>query len=803
MNYKKFKEASNEYAPYTFFFLNGPFEEEHMLEMAEKMEAKGLSIGYLQDRGISDNGFLTDGFFRVVRKLAENTSISFGLCDETGGMYGNSSMLADMPMATSLEFEKTESDGEYTVPPCFFAVSFSRKNGLIDAETLRIISAGDVVEKGTCAYVFNKYHGRSRSGSHIDYLTPKSADIIIENVYDKLKRNLGEFFGNKISGIFMDIEGDYGYKLAYSDYLGTRYRELFSEDMRKTLPLLIERDADGKFACARYRYYTAVADVYSEFFEKISGFCRENGIEFTGHTWEENLYSQVLQIGDYYKVEKNFSVIGVDSLRLECYSPRDFAEAKTIAAKEDKKLMCEALGCAGNSLSPLEFKRAVNCMTAWGVSHYVIHGIYSERNIGSVGFAPDIFDGNLYFDGFEKISDYIKRSSLVISSTKPCANTVLYNPIDSIKSLAGDVLFDSKRDYVGYISEKRDMLQCEFGLEIEETENSYSDMICKLSDSHIEYFIYDSEYLLTEKFDGIECVIIPTVSIIRKDVLVRLAELAEKGVKIVFSGRTPYGSVENGAYDPEVFKLLQKIKNAGSEFLPSPAIELISRNFRHIVSHRVNGHTHYFWICNDTDKPQRAEFSVCGKFADVRRLSCENGESVTTDSYIDGENTFFAVEFEPYGAYFFEMKETAVIRPEKITLTVGSSVAEIRELVDMREIGGENFYGYGKYTVNVKINKETLHRAFLEIPEVYHIAKVYVNGKFAGIKMWQPYRFDITEFAVNGSNTIEILCGNLLSDSLPYEKYGERWQRGIHRTNPIDSYRSGIFGDVKIITVLK
>lgn len=47
--------------------------------------------------------------------------------------------------------------------------------------------------------------------------------------------------------------------------------------------------------------------------------------------------------GDFYEIERKFSIIGTDSLRLECYCEREFAEAKTIAHMENKWMMCEAL----------------------------------------------------------------------------------------------------------------------------------------------------------------------------------------------------------------------------------------------------------------------------------------------------------------------------------------------------------------------------------------------------------------------------------------------------------------------------
>ena len=87
----------------------------------------------------------------------------------------------------------------------------------------------------------------------------------------------------------------------------------------------------------------------------------------------------------------------------------------------------------------------------------------------------------------------------------------------------------------------------------------------------------------------------------------------------------------------------------------------------------------------------------------------------------------------------------------------------------------------------------------IEIDEAYHVIKAYVNNEYVDIRLWQPYSFDITDYVKRGINKIRIECGNLYSTSLLHYKNKTRWQTGIHRSNPIDSCRSGIYGKVKIV----
>lgn len=791
-----FKNPDSRFAPYCFFFLKGEFNSENMESMRKILEEKGFSIGYLQDRGITDNKFLSGGWFETVRKTAEKASLPFGLCDEQGGMYGGMCMDKNIPKAVSLSVERKEIEGEYTVPDCFFAVSFSLKDWKIDNSTMRLLYPGESEKENGVIYQFGKYHKRSMSGSDIDYLNSETADIIIKEVYEKIKNHLSDYFGNKITGMFMDIEGDFGYKLAYSDSMRGKYRELFDDDMLINMPLLFEEDIDGKWVCARYRWHTVAAKTYAGFFAKISDWCKNNNIEFTGHTWEENLYGQVMQEGDFYDVEKNFSIIGTDSLRLECYSQREFAEAKTVSHMENKRLMCEALGCAGNALSPQEFKRSVNCLTAWGVSHIILHGVYLTRDIEQMGFMPDMCDKNPYWDGFDKISDYMKRTSYITSETKICADTVLLNPIDSVKALIGDCVLDDKNEFSGYIIEQRDMLKCAHGLEIKEIEDSYSSAIKELTEKHIEFLVYDAQYMLSSDFDGIKNIVIPTMPIISRRVLEKIRTLSEKGINIYFIGRTPFASIENGIND-DLRDMLYAIKNVKSEIDIESCIRLESAGFDFISSHRIDGNRHYFWIYNNTAKKQNAVYKIKGIKGKVKKVNCESGEISEIYRIEETDGTKMFIDFEPYEAFYAEIDEKREFVPQKWNITHNGTTFLSDKLQDWVNYKIDNFSGYVSYEFEFETDFPTHTELIIE--EAYHVVKLYVNDKYVDIKLWQPYSFDITDFVVTGKNKIRIECGNLFSNSLKHYKDKTRWQTAIHRTNPIDSYKSGIYGEVKVV----
>ncbi len=56
--------------------------------------------------------------------------------------------------------------------------------------------------------------------------------------------------GKTIPGVFVDNEGDYGWRMAWSEYLAQRYKERKTSDIRLWLPLLTaEKRTSRRVVC--------------------------------------------------------------------------------------------------------------------------------------------------------------------------------------------------------------------------------------------------------------------------------------------------------------------------------------------------------------------------------------------------------------------------------------------------------------------------------------------------------------------------------------------------------------------------
>lgn len=79
-------------------------------------------------------------------------------------------------------------------------------------------------------------------------------------------------------------------------------------------------------------------------------------------------------------------------------------------------------------------------------------------------------------------------------------------------------------------------------------------------------------------------------------------------------------------------------------------------------------------------------------------------------------------------------------------------------------------------------------KIYLDLGMVNNIATVRVNGKSAGIRLWSPYRLEITNLVNAGSNRLEIGVTNTLAN-----RYGQG-RPGLAEKPP-----SGLLGPVRLI----
>ncbi|MCX5768823.1 MAG: glycosyl hydrolase [Candidatus Hydrogenedentes bacterium] len=575
----------------------------------------------------------------------------------------------------------------------------------IKSSTLSVIGAGEPFTWTSPAdgywrvYSFNTYESTGVDNSDVNYLDNRLADAFIKIAYEPYLEHFRDKLGNRMSGVFMDNEGDYGYKLAWSDHLEAYYKQKTGRDIRLWMPLMIDDDSEGVYAKARYDWFDCVSDIYARFFSTVNQWCTDHGLYLTGHLWEESLMLEAVAVGDVFQAQRAFSMPGTDCLEQKALDPHDFKEARSVAEFEGRRLASEILGVAGWDMTPVLMKKALNSVTAWGVSHVIPHGLFMTRNFDGNYWPPDWYDENPYFRYLHQWSDFARRASYVNACGQYQPQVLLYHPMDSIWALSADGMFDPS-EYGGVNEVGR-----WFGEMAHHIDAVYTAAINSFTEQGVDFLIADDEYLRKITVEGDKlllngytfmCIMLPPVTVMPLDVAAKLVECAEK--RPVFAmGELPTGSTDNGMNDPQMTVLMVQLRQAEKfrsaqdrlergPFFESftPAVELFQGEFPLLQRHiQIDGRD-FFWLANNTSDYQNCEAQIDGIVGAACIWDCETGQigpvEVQTSEerqltakdaqsrplHVTRRRTRLRLSFKPYEAYWLVIDPQAQLTPEQI-----------------------------------------------------------------------------------------------------------------------------------------
>ncbi|MFA6293766.1 MAG: hypothetical protein WC637_18405, partial [Victivallales bacterium] len=382
-----FSDPDLSYAPHAFWFWNGAEELKnppHLARMAEEMSRQGLNPGYVHARHYKAHEpfWLSDDWYKCFQSAVESaekngTHMSYTMGDPC---FPDKYLLPDHPekpvfpvggaplpshpelKSESLDWTVNDVEGgeNAEIPASFFAVA-----ARLDAErrilssTLEVIGAGDAFrwtapQGGVWrVYAFTKYHEVRQYV--INFLDRRITAPWLKLENDKYEQLLSRHFGKTMQGVFFDLEGSYGYKIAWSADLSNEYLKIKGADIRLRMPLLVEEDAEGLWAKARWDWFDVVGRVYVDcIFAPLDKWCRERGMFMTCHFWEEGLFLQAAYVADFMGTQRSCSMPGTDALFRTIHKPRFFRETQSVCEFEGRQFMCEMLGIAGWHLTPAE-----------------------------------------------------------------------------------------------------------------------------------------------------------------------------------------------------------------------------------------------------------------------------------------------------------------------------------------------------------------------------------------------------------------------------------------------------------------
>jgi hypothetical protein len=715
------------YAPHTFWFWDDVIKDEHTAaSMVEEMVKQKLNPGYAHPRSgfhesvtaLPVEQYLAEPWFNSfgnALQKAKDNGLTLGYCDEYNWPSGHAAgkVLEQHPEleATYLSpkryYVSGKTDVEYDSVD--FAVAGKLINKQIDAVSLRIIGEGNkirwTVPNGDWViYTYTKKPHQGIDGGKVNYLDPKLMEVFIPLVHEQYDKLFKNEMGRSIPGVFVDNEGDYGWKMAWSGHLAKQYQKKKKRDIRIRLPLLTEKDKDGLFVVARCDWFDVVSDVYNEcYFEPLVGWLKERNMYYISNLWEESLQLQTIAVSDLMRSTRCVTMPGNDCLEMKSQDVHDFKEVQSVAEFEDRPFMSEIMGVAGWIQTPEMMKMTINSITSFGVNHVVPHGISMNRKLETIPFPTDWYTENPYWNYLHYWTDFVRRAAFVTRQSSLVADVLLVNPLENVWSFSEN-----------YFSEEKGVQNGPWDERAVEADLVYADAMRKMNEQNIDFLIADKHYLskgmiqplngstkITINHHHFQAIILPSTYIIPRSSFEKIFEFAKKGGLVILLGQLPHGSPEKGLNDKVIINranVLKQFPNVidlssaenkmdamvmalNKKMKPQIRLENAGRLY---TAQRKTGNTIFYWFANNTDTLKHFTAWLRDGKGTAEIWDCETGKkksllSKTEDGYQKVSLTLHPFEgywltFSPDIKVPIELKRPETVEKEKIMDTKWSLI---------------------------------------------------------------------------------------------------------------------------------
>ena len=692
---EKFAEPPLFYAPHTFWFWDTKLDPSQTGSMAKEMTKQRLNPGYAHPRhaeapltafpGLPKEEWLSPLWFEsfeAAANEADKAGMTLGYCDEywwPSGRADGKVLEKDSSLAAkSLSWIRTVgNEGEILkLPMSIFTVAAKlSSDSLLLSNTLKIVGKGKAfnwnVPKGKWVIYSYSIEKSAFETGKVNYLDPKLMDVFIPIAHESYLNTVGKYMGNVIPGVFVDNEGDYGSKMAWSEFLVERFKELKGSDMRKILPLLTEKDSEGLWVKARYDWFDVVSDIYSsQFVGRLSKWLLDKDMYYISNLWEESLMLQTQAVGDFMRAQRNATMPGNDCLLMYSQNVHDFKETQSVCEFENRPFMTELMGVAGWQQTPVQMKMTLNAVTAWGVTHTVPHGINLNRKLETIPYPADWFTENPFWRYLHLWTDFARRASFVNRQGQLEADILLFNPLESVWALSE-----------GYFTSPAGDEWPEKAFEIN---NTYSAAMDVLTKSWLDYLIGDNHYLdkadVVKSKNGVaklkignhnfSLLVLPPMFVLSQPTSKKILEFAKAGGLIVLLGDLPMGSPQLGLIDPIIeneMKELSRIRSVINlsndpdkmKILPiiikeviKPQIEMISGELPLLISHRSIENKDFYWLANNSGIKETVTLSLRDGNGSAEVWDCETGEIKTAQYTKVNDRNKIELQFDSYEAYW-------------------------------------------------------------------------------------------------------------------------------------------------------
>ena len=431
--------------------------------------------------------------------------------------------------------------------------------------------------------------------SLIDYLDADATAAYIKLVPETYGKYFGSEFGKTILG-FRGDETDYTGFVPWTPKLLATFQKIKGYDLKPYIAGFFTTPMSEESKMAYADYFDVWSGMFRDnFYKPMEEWCRAHGMDYMMHLNHEEIMlgrnggeSMTKNEGSFFRDMRYMGVPGVDNLNQ--IGPGIVADFPKLAGSAAHLFGHPQAWTESGGNTSAGGKFIFDYQLARGINFMNIRGLNTAADPAAAA------------DPTAATGWYMTRAQYLMTIGRPAAQVALYHPSDS------------------------------YWLNDFEADNVTVDLTTQLMEHHIYFDHIDHDTLATIcKLDGgtlvndsgqaYRGVVVPTSTVIQKNVLERLRAFAKAGGKVVFVGRTPkivvgqnYLHPEPGAPDLSFATLepTPAITDRVVAALPKPDVKLDSACPPLKYMHRTlkNGDIYFFF--NESNEAQTRTATIVG-----------------------------------------------------------------------------------------------------------------------------------------------------------------------------------------------
>lgn len=798
---------------YPFFWQKGQSHEK-ILEYMDKMYEQGIHNVCIESRPHPE--FLEDGWWKtmdVIIEDAKKKDMKIWILDDaqfpTGYANGKvpedlkktylacrrfdivgANPYAELDLTSFVDMRQLMSDQRHQKDKFLKAFLVENKCGdgkSFYEETITDIS-NQFYDHALHLHLENKHYsvfvlyetlcGESATKDYLDPMRKEATQILLNEVYEKHYQHYQDEFGKTIVGFFSD-EPRFGNMKGTTASIGREdmvipwnqdvYNQLKQMNHEQNLAFLFVGDSEEAHQI-RFDYMDIVTNLYSENFSQYIGkWCQDRGVDYVGHTIEDNNAHARLGYGTghYFRGIAGQTMAGIDIIGGQVVPGMNYqhdafntggsdgefyhyalvkmgASCAKLDPRKNGKLMCEAFGAYGWIEGLKMMKWITDHMISHGVNVIVPHA-FDPADFPDWDCPPHFYahGNNPQYPYFHKWSSYADRLCHLMSGGYHYAKIgVLYH---AFAEWSGDYMLMQK-------------------------------VLKELQQHQISCDVISEDYLMNANIQGhsylvndyaYDVLVIPYAQRLPEELLSVIKKMSSS-VKVIFVDATP----QNLSYDQSCDVV--SLNNLSQSLVDYKDVE-VSNEQEHLVTYRYCQEDGNVYMLSNEDVCNTIHTQIKINEKDLMIYDAYTNETYACSGQVNEDGMVFDLTLEPYQSLILFSGHTD---------NKGSRKGELIQYLDQAYVSFKafneesyseekcisfdidltaqypRFVGSIKYECDVCLEDKNV---ILVLEDAYEVIEVIVNGESVQTLIAPPYVYDLSSFVTVGENHIEMIAINNLA----------------------------------------